>query len=176
MNYFEQDLRRVAKACEGLSNPTFAGRACYADLGGDNRVKLQFVTHGTHAKYEALEATILNRTDGKVDSLLFRFADVWGSKPVPNNPNFRQGVKPYIWTYQDKSEWYAYKPTDADIKQLAAEVSAYIGVFTDRSLSPEKSRSKAGEKDSVVKEIRDAKKSPGTRKTSQARKNSEPDL
>jgi len=173
MNYFEQELRRVAKACEGLSNPTFAGRACYADLGGDNRVKLQFVTLGTMDKYEALEATILNRIDGEVDRLLFRFSDAWGKRQTPN---FSNGIFPHIWKYKDKFEWHSYKPTDADIKQLATEVNAYIGVFTDRSLSPEKSRSKAGEKDSVVKEIRDAKKSSGTRKTSQARKNTEPDL
>jgi len=175
MNYFEQELRRIADACGGIINPTFAGRACYGDLGGDNRVKLQFITQGTMDKYEALEATVLNRTDGKVDSLIFRFADTWGKKQVANK-NFKDGVNPHIWTYQGKSEWHVYRPDVADIKQLAAEVGAYLGVFTDRSLTPEKTKVKAGEKESVMKEIREAKPKANTRKTSQARKTSEPDL
>ena len=172
MNYFEQELRRVAKACDGIINPTFAGRACYGDLGGDNRVKLQFVTQGTHEHYEALEATVLNRLDGKVDSLLFRFKDTWGKKQV-SNPNFREGIVPYIWTYQGNSEWYVYRPTDADIKQLATEVGAYLAVFTDHSLIPEKT--KADEKASVIKTIRDAKQTAAPRNTASARKKQEPE-
>ena len=167
MNYFEQELRRIAKACDGLHNPTFAGRACYGDLGGDNRVKLQFVTQGTHEQYEALKATIIKRTEGDIDSLLFRFRDTWGKK---YNHGYNDGI-PYIWTYQGKSEWYGYYPTDADIKQLAAEVGAYLTVFADRSLIPEKSRGQTGERESVVEKIRSAKppaaapKNPGRGKS-----------
>lgn len=54
INFFEQELRKLADVCGGLSNPVFAGRACYGDLGGDNRVKLQFVTTGYADHYEAL--------------------------------------------------------------------------------------------------------------------------
>ena len=170
MNFFEQELRRIVIACDGITDPTFAGRACYADHGGDNRVKLQFVTLGTHEHYAGLKATVLNRLDGEVDSLLFRFADTWGRKPVPNNPNFRDGVIPYIWTY-NKTEWYAYRPTDADIKQLASEVGAYLDVFTDRSRVPEKAR----EPDSVIKTIREAKRTPAPRNDTPARNKSGPD-
>jgi hypothetical protein len=172
MNYFEQELRRVAKACGGFNNPTFAGRACYGDLGGDNRVKLQFVTLGHSDHYEALEATILNRGEGKVDGLLLRFEDIWGAKQV-SNPNFREGVIPYIWTYNGKSEWYVYKPTDADIKQLAAEVGAYISVFADRSLVPD--RAQIGERESVVQRLRDAKSPPTTQKDKSGRKKHDPE-
>jgi hypothetical protein len=153
MNYFEHELRRIAKACDGLINPTFAGRACYGDLGGDNRVKLQFVTQGTHEQYEALKVTIIKRTEGDIDSLLFRFRDTWGKK---YNHGYQDGI-PYIWTYQGKSEWYCYYPTDADIKQLAAEVGTYLAVFTDRSLIPEKARGETSERESVVERIRGAK-------------------
>jgi len=173
MNYFEQELRRLAKACGGIINPTFAGRVCYGDLGGDNRVKLQFVDLGTYERYEALKATVLNRQDGVVDSLRFRFADTWGKKQV-SNPNFKDGVIPYIWTYNGQSEWYAYRPTDADIKQLAAKVSGYLAVFTDRSLTPEKSHVQTGEKESVTKKLREANKNPAPRKASA--KKHEPEL
>ena len=172
MNFFEQELRRITSACSGVINPTFAGRACYGDLGGDNRVKLEFVTQGTFDTYEALKATVLNRSDGKVDSLLFRFSDVWGKK---HDRGYDGGI-PHIWTNDHKTEWYVYRPTDMDIKKLATEVGAYLSVFIDRSLTPEKSKGKTKEKDSVVKEIRESKSKSTTHKTSQVRKKSEPDL
>jgi hypothetical protein len=165
MNFFEQELRRVAGACQGVINPTFAGRACYGDLGGDNRVKLEFVTQGVYERYVALKATVINRLDGEVDTLLFRFKDTWGKK-------FNIGVGiPYIWTDSGKSEWYAYYPTDADIKQLAAELGAYLNVFIDRSVISEKTRGK----ESVMKTIRDAQQNPPPRKNASAHKKTDSD-
>lgn len=151
INFFEQELRRLTDQCTGVENPVFAGRACYLDLGGDNRAKLLFTTMGHADHYEALKVTVLNRMDGEVDALVFRFGDIWGSKPV-SNPNFENGIKPYIWTYNGKSEWYVYRPTDADFRQLAAAISGYLGVFSDRS--------QQREKDSVTKKLREAAKTP----------------
>lgn len=153
-----------------ISN-AFAGRACYGDLGGDNRVKLQFVELGTMDRYEALKATILNRADGEVDSLRFRFEDIWGSKQV-SNPNFREGVIPYIGTYNQRSEWYVYKPTVADFKQLGKTVGAYLDVFTDRSAGRQNEQAR----DSVVKKLREAKQAPTAPKPKTARNKSEPEL
>jgi hypothetical protein len=95
MNYFEQELRRIANACGEVTNPTFAGRACYGDLGNDNRAKLEFVTQGYANQYDAVKATVLNRTEGEVDSLLFRFEDVWGKK---HDKGYSGGI-PHIWTH-----------------------------------------------------------------------------
>ena len=172
MNYFEQELRRVAGACNGIINPTFAGRACYGDLGGDNRVKLEFVTLGHADHYSALKTTVLNRSEGEIDTLLFRFGDVWGNKTVRGLHN----EPPYIWTYQGESEWYSYRPTDADIKQLAADVGGYLAVFTDHSLIPEKTQDKTSGKDSVIKTIRDANKNPAPRRAGSDRKKTETEL
>ena len=145
MNIFEKELRRIASACAGIKNPVFAGRACYGDLGGENRVKLQFVTIGHADHYEALNATVLNRLDGTVDTLLFRFEDIWGKKQV-SKPGFSSGIVPHIWKYNQEHDWYAYVPTNTDIKQLAAEVNAYIEVFADHSLAPEKTRDETAKK------------------------------
>jgi len=132
VNFFEKELRRIADLCGEIKNPVFAGRACYGDIGGDNRVKLQFVTTDIANHYAVLKATILNRKDGEVDNLLFRFADLWGKKKV-NNPNFKDGLTPHIWDDCGKIDWYVYRPTNSDIKRLADDVSAYVGVFVDRS-------------------------------------------
>ena len=175
MSFFEQELRRLVGACNGVINPTFAGRACFGELGGDNRVKLQFITLGTHERYEAIKATILSRSEGEVDSLLFRFSDTWGKKQL-NNPNFREGLIPYAWTYNGKTEWYAYRPTDADIKKLAAELDGYIGVFADRSLVADKAMKRDDGKGSVMKTIREAKQNTVPRKNTPVRNKTEPDL
>jgi len=154
MNFFEQELRRLAKACGGLTNPAFAGRACFGDLGGNVRVKLRFIELSTMDRYEALKASIISRSEGEADAIVIRFDDIWGKKAVAN-PSFKEGIVPYIRTYNGKSEWYVYKPTEADYKALAKEVVDYINVFTDRSHVPEKAGPE--EKESVTRKIRNAK-------------------
>ncbi len=153
MNFFEQELRRLAKACAGIGNPVFAGRACYSDLGADNRVKLQFVTLGHADHYAALKVAVLNRAEGEVDTLLFRFGDVWGAKQV-SNPNFQNGIVPHIWTNSGKSDWYVYQPSDGDMRQLAAQVSGYLDVFTVRAPVRKQNHAQPGKKESVVKKLR----------------------
>ena len=146
MNFFEQELRKIAELCAEIEKPTFVGRACYGDLGGDNRIKLQFVTNGHADHYDTLKATVLNRLNGKVDCIKFQLEDTWSKKQV-SNPSFREGLVPHIWTNNGKSAWYAYKPTDADMKKLAAEIGAYLAVFTDHSLIPEKTQSQTAKKE-----------------------------
>ena len=169
MNFFEQQLRRLAAACDGISNPVFAGRACYGDLGGDNRVKLQFITLGHADHYPAIKANILNRAEGEVDSLVFRFSDVWGKKM---DSNYNGGV-PHIWTSSGKSEWYGYQPTNQDFKVLATEVGGYLDVFIVRA--PARDKEKPTEKESVVKKLRNAKQDSAPRKSAPVNKR-EPEI
>jgi len=140
LNFFEQELRKLVDAGLNLDDVKFAGRACYGDLGGQNRAKLQFVTTGYADNYSALAVDILNRTDGKVDSALFRFWDVWGEKPT-NNPNFNDRTIPHIWTSDRKSEWYIYKPTPRDFEILADAVNSYLSVFVERDADRKQEKS-----------------------------------
>lgn len=126
MTFFEQELRKIVEA--KYPDATFVGRACYVPLSDSNRAKIQFTTCGYMDHYEALQLTILNRNDGQVDSLTLRFKDVLGKKQVAN-PNFREGVNPHVWTYGDKTEWYAYHPNSDDYRQLTAAVSSYLDIF-----------------------------------------------
>ncbi len=174
MNIFEQELRRLVKMCAGINGPVFAGRACYGDLGAENRVKLQFVTLGHADHYEALKATILNRAEGEVDTLLFRFSDVWGAKQV-SNPNFREGIVPHIWKGSCEHDWYVYRPTDADMRRLAAEVGGYIDVFAVRAPVREQEQDRPEKKESVLEKIRETKRNPAPRKSAPA-KNRDPEL
>lgn len=167
MNFFEQELHRLFSRNAVFENPKFTGRACFGDLGKENRVKLQFVTLGYADHYEGLKATVLNRTDGPVDSNLFRFGDIWGKKQV-SNPNFREGIIPHIWMDNNAPDWYVYHPTDADFRRLAAEVNTYLEVFLDRV--------PAVEKESVVDKLRTARETPKPHKGKPANKNREAEL
>ncbi|MDL2293792.1 hypothetical protein LJC60_04090 [Ruminococcaceae bacterium OttesenSCG-928-D13] len=133
MNYFEQELQKIVRCGVPFQSPTYAGSSCFGRLDGDLRVRLQFVTLGHADHYTALKATVINRKDGAVDSALFRFADILGNKQV-SNPNFKNGVIPYVWTCNGQSEWYVYHPNQKDYRQLCEAVSDYCGVFMEQEM------------------------------------------
>ena len=131
-NFFERELGRVFGDGQVIRDPTYSGRACLGTLGKDLRVRAQFITTGYADHYDSLKITVLNRTDGPVDTLVLKLKDLLGNKPVPGNPNFRNGVAPYIWVYQGKPEWYAFQPTAADYETIRQAAKQYLDVFRDR--------------------------------------------
>lgn len=132
-NFFERELRKLFEDGEIIQFPCFTGRTCMGTLGRDLRVREQFATTGVSDHYDALKITVLNRKDGPIDTLILKLRDVWGKRPVPNNPNFRDGVFPHIWVNGGKPEWYAYQPTPADMERLCQEVEQYLSVFRERT-------------------------------------------
>ena len=132
-NFFEQELGRLFGDGKIIDNPTYSGRACFGTLGSDLRVRAQFITTRIADEYDALKLTVLNRTDGPVDTLVLNLKDLLGMKPVPRNPNFPRGVAPHIWSDYGKLEWYAYQPTAADYKTIQQAAEQYLGVFRERS-------------------------------------------
>lgn len=138
MNYFEQELRRLFGNDTAISDKRFVGRAFFGRLTDNLRVRVDFVTMGTADHYEALKATVINRNDGQVDALTLRFSDLLGRKAV-SNPNFREGISPYIWKYGDKIEWYVYTPTKADYNQISEAINDYLDVYREPRLEQEQS-------------------------------------
>lgn len=131
-NFFEQELRRLFGDGEIIQDPKFVGRACLGDLGGELRVRAEFITTGYADHYEALRLLVLKRTEGEIDRLVLRMKDVMGVKQVPGNPNFPEGVSPYIWDDCGKAEWYAFRPTAADYQALQRAAGNYLDVFRER--------------------------------------------
>ena len=130
MTFFERELRKIIQG--KYPNAIFVGRTSYVRLSEMNRAKIQFTTCGTADHYEALQMTILNRSDGQIDPLRLRFKDVLGIRQV-NSPNFRNGVSPHAWTYNGKTEWYGYQPDSQDYQKLAHAVSDYLEVFQEQT-------------------------------------------
>lgn len=132
MNFFEQELRKLFGQGQAFEDPKFMGRTCMGTLGGDLRVRIQFVTSGYADHYDTLKATVLNRTDGPVDTLSLKLKELLGTKVVPGNPNFIGGVAPHIWVDRGKAEWYAYLPDAQDYQTMRQAVSDYLDAFRDR--------------------------------------------
>lgn len=95
-SFYEQELQKLFADGKMISEPKFVGRSCTGKLDADLRARVQFVTSGFADHYDAISVTVLNRTDGIVDRLRIRLRDVLGKKQVPDNPNFPNGISPYI--------------------------------------------------------------------------------
>lgn len=129
MTFYERELREIIE--EKYPDATYVGRACYVRLSDTNRAKIQFVAGIVANQYNALQVTILNLSEGQVDVLLLRFADLLGVKHT-SNPNFRNGINPHIWDDCGKVDWYVYYPNQRDYEALSNAVSSYLDVFKDK--------------------------------------------
>ncbi len=129
MTFFEKELSRCTQQFDCRK---FIGNAMYIPLGDSNRLKVEFKTLGVHEKYEGVKLTALDKTSGTIDSTIIRFDELWGNRPVPNNPNFKDGIVPYVWKYSGKYEWYAYQPTDYDMQLLSEQIEDYSIMFSEQ--------------------------------------------
>ena len=136
-SYFEQELWHLFGDGRTIVSPYCSGQSCYGTLDKELRVRIQFISTHISGEYDALKLTVLNRTNGPVDTQVLKLGDLLGKKPIPGNPNFREGVAPYIWDNYGKLEWYAYRPTEADYETIRRAIGQYLDVFRERT--PERS-------------------------------------
>lgn len=130
MSFFTEELM---KCTEYFENRKCIGNVVYIPLGDNNRLKLEFVTLGHKDHYTALQMTTLDKTSGTIDCTALKLADVWGKKQV-TNPNFRDGIYPYIWKDGMKADWYVYRPTPRDMEQLSEQIYDYAELFMEQKM------------------------------------------
>lgn len=133
MNYFAQELRKILVQSSLDCPVSYAGRSAYLQIDQELRARLEFISMNIANHYNALRLTILNRTEGAVDVNTLRFCDLLGKKTV-SNPNFREGIVPYLWDDHGKVGWYVYQPTQADHRLLAGAVDEYLQVFRQEEM------------------------------------------
>ncbi|MDO4563329.1 MAG: hypothetical protein Q4C12_05795 [Clostridia bacterium] len=131
---FEAELRKILGNNEIMENTTYVGRACYGSLCKDIRARIEFTTSGIADDYDALQITILNRKEGKIDVNRIRFLELWGIKKIQDNPYFKDGVCPKIWKSGNDIGWYAYQPTPRDIEMLRDAAANYLDVFREQTM------------------------------------------
>lgn len=135
MSFFTEELK---KCTEGFEGRKCIGNAMYIPLGENNRLKIFFTTLGYADHYEALSISAVDKNNGVIDKNTIKFSDVWGKKQV-SNPNFKDGITPYIWKYGNDVSWYVYTPTPRDMELLAEQISDYAELFMEQSMELQES-------------------------------------
>lgn len=92
---FEKELCKLLADNPLLTDTKFVERSCYGRLTDTINMKAQFINGVISNQYTALKITLLNRSEGQIDSTVLRFQDLWGMKEV-SNPNFKAGVSPHF--------------------------------------------------------------------------------
>ena len=126
MTTFERELRKICVNCRNIQNPKFVGRSCIGRLDEGILVKMEFESTMIRDKYNALRVTLMNRSEGKIDSQLIRFNELWGMESFNGND-----IEPHIWKYNDEVSWYCYTPTVAELKALSQSVDDYLECFVE---------------------------------------------
>lgn len=123
---FWDELHTVFGDDDILENTTYVGRACYCSLGGDNRLKTEFIATSTATHYDSIRMHVINTKCGEIDAITIRLYELWGTQ---------QGhkINPYLWQDGDELTWYGYRPTDYDYELLREQISDYAQVFSDYS-------------------------------------------
>ena len=131
MNFFESELRQMFGNAENISDAKFIGRTMLGKLDDDLLVKAQFVSTHVAKQYDAIQVSILNRTDGVVDKETMVFGDIIGTKMTRCSDKFN----PYMWEESvGKAFWYT--PLSITEKaQISDTVLDYVEMFQENSLA-----------------------------------------
>lgn len=131
MNFFEQQMRQMFGNNDIIKDAKFTGRTMLGKLDDELRVKLQFISTFVSKHYDAIQVSIINRTDGVVDKETMLFGDIIGQK----NTNITGNVNPYMWE-ESISKAYWYTPVSLSEKaQIADAVLDYVGMYQNEDMS-----------------------------------------
>ncbi len=131
MNFFEQQMRQMFGDNDIIRDAKFTGRTMLGKLDDELRVKLQFISTFVSKHYDAIQVSIINRTDGVVDKETMLFGDIIGQK----NTNITGNVNPYMWE-ESIGKAYWYTPVSLSEKaQIADAVLDYVGMYQDKDMS-----------------------------------------
>lgn len=125
MNFFEGELRKLFDDGKIISSPYYVGQSCFGTLGKNLRARVDLTDNG-------MDVTVIDRTKGPLDHFEVFFWDLLGRKFPPEHPQYKFGVSPHIWTYNHETDWYVYRPTDADYETMRQAVAQYLDLFRDR--------------------------------------------
>ena len=131
MNFFEGELRQMFGNAENISEAKFVGRTMLGKLGDDLLVKAQFISTHVSKQYDAIQVSILNRTDGVVDKETMLFGDIIGTKLTRCSDK----VNPYMWE-ESVGKAYWYTPLSISEKaQISDTVLDYVEMFQENNLT-----------------------------------------
>ena len=130
MTLFEKELRNMFDSAELIKDKTYSGKTMIGRLDEDLRVKATFVTTGVADVYSALRVKIINRTEGEVDSELFKFSDIIGTQRTAYNNK----IDPHIWHIDGKDEW-CLPISQNERDRIADTVLDYMEMYQEEGLA-----------------------------------------
>ena len=123
MNLFEHELKMMFDDTDIIKDVKICGKTLLGKLDDELRIKLQF---------DAIKATIINRTEGAVDTEIFKFSDIIGQQ----NRGALSAVNPHIWVCNDKPDWYI--PVTASQKvEMADKILSYVSMYRSQNMGME---------------------------------------
>ena len=130
MNFFEKEMRQMFGDTDIIAEPKFIGKTMLGKLDDELRVKLQFVSTHISKQYDAIQMSVINRTDGVIDKQTMLFGDIIGQKVLHGTPN----VYPYMWENNNQGMWYT-PVTLSEKAQIADSVLDYVGMYQEQTMS-----------------------------------------
>lgn len=130
MNFFEKEMRQMFDAADNISDKKFIGKTMIGKLDDELRVKLQLISTEISKHYDAIQVSIINRTEGVIDKQNICFGDVIGLKMT----RVSDKVNPYMWENNNSGMWYT--PISLTEKaQIGDTVLDYVGMYQEDSLA-----------------------------------------
>lgn len=121
MNDFERLLRGLLDRTDTFLDASYIGRACYARLSNDMRIKAEFIYTSVKDHYNALKLTAISSKNGTLDTLTLPFSDFCAP-----NPRLSVGdTRPHIWTDRGKTDWCC-TPKPGELDRMAAAVDDFV--------------------------------------------------
>lgn len=131
MNLFEKELQTMFGDNDILSDIKISGKTLIAKLDDDLRAKIQFATEMYADHYSALKLKIINRTDGEIDTNLFRFSDIIGK--IERGKGL-DSISPHIWVNNGEPEWYGFSLLPSERAKIADTVLEYAQMYKSPEL------------------------------------------
>lgn len=121
---FEKELHKIFDGIDNLDNMKYVGRAIYANIDKDLRLKAEIISTNTYEHYDALRIRVLRRDEGEIDANTIHFKEACGKNL-------------YMWKNNEQLEWYRFTPTPREIEMLAEQITDYVDVFQEQDMIQE---------------------------------------
>lgn len=129
MNFYEKEMRTMFAESDLIHDARFCGRTMLGKLDDELRVKLQLISTYVIDQYDAIQATIINRTEGVVDKQTFKFSDIIGKQ----QRGTMSRVNPHIWEDDGRARWYI-PVTASEKEQIAETILDYVGMYQEEGM------------------------------------------
>lgn len=130
MNFFTQELKKIADRSEYIRSPKFVGKACVFRLSDDVTGKIEFVTRDYAEQYSAIKVSLFNKREGPIDTQIIDLGDIIGYKNI-----YGSVQSPYIWKVGNDIHWYGYRPDDSDLSAMSETVDDYLSCFAEQEMT-----------------------------------------